>query len=153
MTHWKRWRTELNLTHITPDDCAELAALDKRCFAVPWSEHSFREETENRLATYIIARQDGKITGYCGFWRVGDEVQITNIAVLPEYRRQGTAAAMIDEMFGECAGAEQFVLEVRESNAAAIGLYEKYGFEKAGVRKNFYRSPTENGIVMIRRKD
>lgn len=143
----------MKLTRITPDDCAELAALDKRCFAVPWSRQSFREETENRLATYIIAREDDKIIGYCGFWRVGDEVQITNIAVLPEYRRCGTASVMIDEMIAESADAEQIVLEVRESNLAAIGLYEKYGFECAGVRKNFYRSPTENGIVMIRRKN
>lgn len=143
----------MKLTRITPDDCAELAALDKRCFAVPWSRQSFREETENRLATYIIAREDDKIIGYCGFWRVGDEVQITNIAVLPEYRRCGTASAMIDEMIAESADAEQIVLEVRESNLAAIELYEKYGFECAGVRKNFYRSPTENGIVMIRRKN
>ena len=143
----------MKLTRITPDDCAELAALDKRCFAVPWSRQSFREETENRLATYIIAREDDKIIGYCGFWRVGDEVQITNIAVLPEYRRCGTASAMIDEMIAESADAEQIVLEVRESNLAAIGLYEKYGFECVGVRKNFYRSPTENGIVMIRRKN
>ena len=143
----------MKLTRITHDDCAELAALDKRCFAVPWSQQSFLEETENRLATYIIAREDNKIIGYCGFWRVGDEVQITNIAVLPEYRRCGTASAMIDEMIAECDDAEQIVLEVRESNTAAIGLYEKYGFESAGVRKNFYRSPTENGIVMIRRKN
>lgn len=143
----------MKLTRITPDDCGELAALDKRCFAVPWSRQSFREETENRLATYIIAREGDKIIGYCGFWRVGDEVQITNIAVLPEYRRCGTASAMIDEMIAESADAEQIVLEVRESNLAAIGLYEKYGFECAGVRKNFYRSPTENGIVMIRRKN
>lgn len=143
----------MKLTRITHDDCAELAALDKRCFAVPWSQQSFLEETENRLATYIIAREDNKIIGYCGFWRVGDEVQITNIAVLPEYRQRGIASAMLDEMTAECDDAEQIVLEVRESNTAAIGLYEKYGFESAGVRKNFYRSPTENGIVMIRRKN
>lgn len=135
------------------DDCAELAQLDKQCFAVPWSEQSFREETENKLATYILAKEDGKIAGYCGFWRVGDEVQITNIAVLPEYRRRGFAAAMIEEMLAESVGAKQFVLEVRESNTSAAALYEKYGFCAAGVRKNFYRDPVENGIVMIRRED
>lgn len=143
----------MKLTRMTLNDCAELAALDKRCFAVPWSQRSFCEETENPLAAYIVAKDDNKIIGYCGFWRVGDEVQITNIAVLPEYRRCGTASAMIDEMISECADAEQIVLEVRESNTAAIKLYEKYGFENAGMRKNFYRSPTENGIVMIRRKN
>ncbi|MDD6736145.1 MAG: ribosomal protein S18-alanine N-acetyltransferase [Clostridiales bacterium] len=143
----------MRLERITPEDCAELAELDKRCFAVPWSEKSFREETENSLATYVLAKEDGKIIGYCGFWKVYGEVQVTNIAVLPEYRHRGVASALIDEMLAQCEGEEQFVLEVRASNSAAVSLYEKYGFKRAGVRRHFYRSPDEDGIVMIRREN
>lgn len=133
-------------------DCRELAELDKRCFSVPWSEQSFLEETNNTLATYLLAKENSKILGYCGFWRVSGETQITNIAVLPEYRRRGIAKALADKMLEICKDDEQIVLEVRESNSAAISLYEKLGFSKAGIRKRFYHTPDEDGITMLRRK-
>ena len=99
-----------------------------------------------------MAKLDNKIAGYCGFWRVLGEAQITNIAVLPEYRRQKIASRLAEKMISLCGEDEQIVLEVRESNIAAIALYEKLGFVKAGIRKRFYRNPDENGITMIRRK-
>ena len=137
---------------MTEADCRELAELDKICFSTPWSEQSFKEETKNSLATYLLAKLDNKIAGYCGFWRVLGEAQITNIAVLPEYRRQKIASRLAEKMISLCGEDEQIVLEVRESNIAAIALYEKLGFVKAGIRKRFYRNPDENGITMIRRK-
>ncbi len=133
-------------------DCRELAELDKRCFSTPWSERSFLEEAENSLATYLLAKVDGKIVGYCGFWRVSGEAQVTNIAVLPEYRRQKIARNLAEKMLAICEEDEQIVLEVRKSNIAAISLYEKLGFTEAGIRKRFYRDPIEDGITMIRRK-
>lgn len=133
-------------------DCRDLAELDKICFSTPWSEQSFLEETQNSLATYLLAKIDGKIVGYCGFWRVSGEAQVTNIAVLPEYRRQKIAENLAKKMLEICADDEQIVLEVRESNLAAISLYEKLGFIKAGIRKRFYHSPDEDGITMLRRK-
>ena len=137
---------------MTEKDCRTLAELDKKCFAVPWSERSFLEEVNNRLATYLLAREDGKIVGYCGFWRVSGEAQVTNIAVLPEYRRRKIAKALAEEMLKICASDEQIVLEVRKSNEIAISFYEKLGFEKAGIRKRFYHSPDEDGITMLRRR-
>ena len=133
-------------------DCRELAELDKRCFSTPWSEQSFSEEAENSLATYLLARSDDKIVGYCGFWRVSGEAQVTNIAVLPEYRRRKIAESLAKRMLELCADDDQIVLEVRKSNFAAISLYEKLGFTKAGIRKRFYRDPIEDGITMVRRK-
>lgn len=140
----------MQITRMNKDDAAELAKLDKICFAAAWSEQSFREEADNRLARYFLAREDNRIIGYCGVWLVQDEGQITNIAVLPEYRRRGIATALLKYLIDECGECTQIVLEVRESNLDAIRLYEKFGFKKAGIRKNFYHSPTENGIVMIR---
>lgn len=141
----------MKIDSIKKSDCAELAALDRVCFAVPWSEKSFFEETENPNARYFIARDENKIVGYCGFWRVADEGQVMNIAVLPEYRRRGIAAMLIECMINAAENLEQLVLEVRESNIGAIRLYEKFGFEVAGRRKKFYHSPEEDGLVMIRR--
>ena len=142
----------MEIAEMTKNDCHELAELDKKCFSVPWSEQSFSEETENKLATYLLAKKDDKIVGYCGFWRVSGEAQVTNIAVLPEYRRQKIAETLAKKMLELCAEDEQIVLEVRKSNSAAILLYEKLGFEKAGIRKRFYKNPDEDGITMLRRQ-
>lgn len=142
----------MKITELTEQDCRELAELDKRCFATAWSEQSFLEETKNKLATYLLAKEDGKIVGYCGFWRVSGEAQVTNIAVLPEYRRRKIAERLAEKMLEICAEDEQIVLEVRKSNEIAISFYEKLGFNKAGIRKRFYRNPEEDGITMLRRK-
>ncbi|MBQ7751484.1 MAG: ribosomal protein S18-alanine N-acetyltransferase [Clostridia bacterium] len=141
----------MEITKMTEKDCQELAELDKKCFSVPWSEQSFLEETKNKLATYLLAKDNGKIVGYCGFWRVSGEVQVTNIAVLPEYRRRKIAKTLAEEMLKLCGEDEQIVLEVRKSNEIAISFYKKLGFSEAGIRKQFYRNPDEDGITMIRR--
>ncbi len=140
----------MKIAPMTIEDAKELAVLDKLCFSVPWSEKSFCEEAENPLATYFVAREDDKIVGYGGIWNVSGEGQITNIAVHPDMRKKGIASRILEALI-ECATlCEKIFLEVRESNTAAICLYEKYGFTKCGVRKNFYHSPVENGIIMIR---
>lgn len=143
----------MQIVKMTIEDAPELAVLDKACFSVPWSEKSFSEEAENPIATYFLAKMDEKIVGYCGVWLVSGEGQITNIAVLPEYRKNGIASRLLKKVMEHSKGAEQIILEVRESNAPAIGLYEKFGFFKAGIRKNFYHSPTENGITMVWREN
>lgn len=140
----------MKIIKMTEAHAQSLAELDKICFSVPWSENSFREEAENALAKYFVAEDNGKIIGYSGVWCVQDEGQITNIAVLPEYRRQGVASKLLEHLVNECRELSQLVLEVRESNSGALALYEKYGFKKVGMRKNFYHSPTENAIIMIR---
>lgn len=136
---------------MTMEDAKELAILDQLCFSVPWSEKSFLEEAKNPLATYFVAKEDEKIVGYGGIWNVSGEGQITNIAVHPDNRKKGIASEILKELISNSKSCEKIFLEVRESNNAAICLYEKYGFEKCGVRKNFYHSPQENGIIMIRK--
>lgn len=153
MKHSERRRTGLQIVKMTAAHASELAELDKICFAVPWSEESFLKETENSLAKYFVAEENGKIIGYGGVWCVQEEGQITNIAVLPEYRRSGVASKILEEIIDACADMERIVLEVRESNTSAIALYEKYGFKNVGTRRNFYHSPTENAIIMIRGED
>ena len=138
----------MEIIKMEKSDAAELAELDKICFAVPWSEKSFSDEAENALAKYFVAKDNGKIVGYGGIWIVADEGQITNIAVLPEMRRCGVASKLLEKLL-DAAKDMPVVLEVRKSNDAAITLYEKYGFSKIGERKNFYHSPVENAIIMM----
>lgn len=135
---------------MTIEDAKELAILDQLCFSVPWSEKSFEEEAKNPLATYFVAKEGDKIVGYGGIWNVSGEGQITNIAVHPGERKKGIASKILEHLISSAKPCEKIFLEVRESNNAAICLYEKYGFKKCGIRKNFYHSPQENGIIMIR---
>jgi len=135
---------------MTKEDSFELSLLDKLCFSVPWSQNSFEEEADNHLATYYVAKVDDRIVGYGGVWKVAGEGQITNIAVHPDFRKKKIASAILKRIIDECTDTFRIILEVRESNVPAICLYEKYGFKKAGIRKNFYHSPDENGITMIR---
>lgn len=127
-----------------------LSELDKSTVgAEGWSAESFRSEAvkENGYVLYIV-QEESVIALLTGYSAVG-EGDVTNVAVLPEYRRKGLAGQLIAEFERLLPiDAEDVFLEVRESNAPAIALYEKCGFERLSVRKNFYSSPRENAIVM-----
>lgn len=140
----------LTFSQIKESDAKELAKLDEQCFCVPWSENSFLNDANNPIAEYVIARIDDKIVGYAGFWQVLDEAQITNIAVLKEFRRQKIAQKMLVYLIEKAKAKKLKILslEVRESNIAAINLYSGLNFKKVGIRKNYYKNPTENAILM-----
>lgn len=135
---------------MTAADAGDMAAIDKICFAVPWSEKAFCDEAENDLAVYFIAKDDGKCVGYAGFWNVSGEGGITNVAVLPEYRRKGIASALISEMIKKAneLSLDLLTLEVRRSNTAARALYNKFGFEIIGGRKRYYSDNREDALIM-----
>ena len=92
----------------------------------------------------------GAVVGYAGLQVVLDEGYITNVAVRPDYRRQGIAGELLGvfRRFAEGNKLAFLTLEVRESNAAARALYSKYGYKEVGVRKNYYDHPKENAILM-----
>ena len=140
----------LTFSQIKDSDAKELARLDKECFSIPWSENSFLNDAKNPIAEYVIARIDDKIVGYAGFWQVLDEGQITNIAVLKDFRRQKIAQKMLFELIEKAKSKNLKVLslEVRESNVAAINLYSGLNFKTVGIRKNYYKNPTENAVLM-----
>lgn len=137
---------------MTLEDVTEIAALDKICFKVPWSEKSFRDEMSNKLAIYRVAKDNGKCIGYAGFWNVSGEGGITNVAVLPEYRRQGIGSMLITEMIktAETLKLDLLTLEVRKSNTAAQHLYSKFGFEIIGERKRYYSDNGEDAYIMTK---
>lgn len=130
--------------------CEKLSALDRLCVGADgWSAESFRSEAEKENGI-VLCITDGEDMAalLSGYTAVG-EADITSVAVAPEYRRRGLALRLM-ERFEELLpeDTESIFLEVRESNAAAIALYEKCGFLRLSVRKNFYSSPRENAVVM-----
>ncbi len=140
----------LEITKMTSAHIEEIARLEKECFSSPWSEEGLRSELDNSFARFFVALSDGKIAGYIGSHNVLGEVYITNVAVFPEFRRNGVGKTLVDFLVNEMKAEEaEFVtLEVRESNFNAIALYEKSGFEKVGKRKDFYEKPREDGVLM-----
>ncbi len=131
---------------------AEIAKLERICFVTPWTESMLEEELYNPAACFIVAEgEDGSVLGYAGVHVVLDEGYIDNVAVQEGCRHLGVADAMVNLFcrFGEEKLAF-LTLEVRQSNLAAIHLYEKHGFSEVGRRKNYYKLPDEDAILMTR---
>lgn len=130
-----------------------ISELEKICFSQPWSENSLSEELDNRTAHFLVAENEtGTVMGYIGVFVVCESCYISNVAVFPDFRRSGVGKALLDAA-SETAkefGAESVSLEVRPSNTAAIQLYISSGFEEVGLRKNFYRSPVEDALILTK---
>ena len=134
----------------TPEDIADIANIEKACFSCPWSENAIRESMTAGTAFYV-ARIDNKIAGYMGLSKIAGEGYVTNIAVLPEYRRKGVGKALLQHAINDCETQLEFIsLEVRVSNGTAISLYNKFGFVEAGRRKRFYTNPDEDALIMTK---
>lgn len=134
-----------------PKDVEAAARLEAEIFTRPWSPQGFLDAITGSNTIFLVAVGQ-ELLGYCGMYCAADEGEITNVAVGPLARRQGVGSALMDRLLKESreAGICKCVLEVRISNEEAIHLYEKKGFTVAGIRKNFYESPFEDGYVMVR---
>ena len=130
----------------------QIAALERRCFSSPWSESLLAQVLDNENASYLVAQgEDGTVLGYAGMQVILDEGYIDNIAVHPDYRRQGVAEALLGAFARFGAVHLAFLtLEVRPSNTAAVALYEKHGFQLVGCRRNYYTNPREDALLMTR---
>lgn len=140
------WQVEgLKEAHIP-----QIAAMERACFTDPWSESALRDELLSPLARYFVCTQEGQVLGYIGTRMVLDECQVANVAVSPSCRREGVASFLMEAMLDFCRreGMNLVTLEVRLSNSAAQALYEKFGFQKTGIRPGYYQSPPEDAILM-----
>ena len=144
----------IKIVPMTADHLEELEKLERICFSRPWSRKMLAEELENQCAAFLVAEDavTGKVVGYAGLLVVADEGYITNVAVFPEYRRQGIAAQIIQVFVNFALGNHLafLTLEVRPSNTAAIALYQSFGFEEVGRRKNYYDLPKEDALILTR---
>ena len=140
----------MKIFQMKKDHVAQIAALEMLCFGDPWSEGSIASELDNPLSLWLVAEQNGAVCGYVGSQTVLDETDMMNIAVHPDCRRQGIAAALISELVARLKerGSHILRLEVRESNTPAIALYNSMGFTQLGIRRNYYRNPKENALIL-----
>lgn len=138
---------------MTEQDVAQVVMLEKEAFSTPWSEQDFLEMIGADYAHYLVAEEDGQIIGSCGLRNILGEGEITNVVIHPEHRNKGIGLNMLCKLMtdGEKMGVQAFTLEVRESNAPAIHVYERIGFRPEGMRRDFYQNPTEDAVIMWKR--
>jgi len=131
-----------------------ILAVERASFTNPWTREMYLAELDHQgVAFFYVARDAGRrVVGFCSFWRVLDELHVNNLAVLPEYRRQGVASALLARVLeaGASMGSRRATLEVRHSNDAARRLYGGFGFVVAGIRRAYYTNPIEDALVLCR---
>lgn len=128
----------------------ELYNIEQNCFGTPWTKKMLECEINSPLSILETEELDGKIVGYALGRVVADEAELLKICVLSEYRKQGIAEKMLGKLLEKMRekGAAACFLEVRSKNAPAISLYQKLGFEKIALRRNYY--PDDDAVVMKR---
>ena len=138
------------ITNMRQEHVAQVAALEKLCFRDPWSENSVASELNNPLSLWLVALDGERLAGYVGSQTVMDESDMMNVAVHPDFRKQGIATTLILGLVEELRkkGSHCLMLEVRASNENAISVYRKLDFQEVGRRKNYYRIPREDALIL-----
>ncbi|MFL5895982.1 MAG: ribosomal protein S18-alanine N-acetyltransferase [Thermoleophilaceae bacterium] len=152
-----RRETALTIRRLIYADLPRVIAIERRSFPTPWSLAMFVLELSKPSGICLAAVDadggagDDSLAGYCVCSRYDTVWHLMNIAVDPDRRRQGIAAALLTRLFEESdKPGEQYTLEVRPSNDAAIALYEVFGFKRAGLRKGYYHDNKEDALIMWR---
>ena len=139
---------------IREEDVPQIHAIEKLCFAMPWSEESILHDVkENVVARWLVLDDgEGRVLAYAGMWFVLDEAHVCNVAVHPDFRRRGYGKRIFEAL---CSLAQEnsmsmMTLEVRRSNLAAQNLYHQCGFLDVGYRKRYYEDNREDALIMFR---
>ena len=142
---------DLDIRRLTYADLPNVIAIERRAFPTPWSLAMFVLELSKPTGICLAAVRDERLVGYLVCSRYDTVWHLMNVAVEPKLQRQGIASALIERLF-ELADApsEQYTLEVRTSNEAAIKLYEALGFRPAGRRRGYYHDNREDALIMWR---
>ncbi|MFP4498891.1 MAG: ribosomal protein S18-alanine N-acetyltransferase [Vulcanimicrobiota bacterium] len=146
----KNKKIQLALASLTEEDLEAVRIIEKQCFGYTWPQDQYAREIRNtKVACYLTAKHRGDLTGFVGAWMILDEVHITTIAVSPEFRGYRIGKFLLWSLFDK-AVKENYrwsTLEVNIENPAARHMYEQFGFEKIGERKDYY-GQGKNAIVM-----
>ncbi|GEM_PF-205303 len=132
-------------------DIDELLSIERLCFPTPWRREDFEHEVNNPAAYYVVLKTGGRIAAYGGMWLLPFAGHITNIAVHPEFRRQGLGKMLVRELLQRAQELSMRLvyLEVREHNAIAQSLYRQFGFRFAGVEQGYYPDSGEDAYIMV----
>ncbi len=144
----------LEIRRLSYADLPQIVAIERRAFTTPWSLAMFVLELSKSSGICLAALRAGRIVGYLVCSRYDVVWHVMNVAVDDRLRQQGIATALIERLFviADRPG-EQYTLEVRMSNAAAIRLYERFGFKAAGRRRGYYHDNREDAVIMWRSSD
>ena len=139
---------------IREEDVAQIHEIEKRCFAMPWSEESILHDIrENAVARWLVLDDGaGNVLAYAGMWFVLDEAHVCNVAVHPDHRRKGYGKKIFEALcnMAQANSMALMTLEVRRSNLAAQALYHACGFLDVGYRKRYYEDNKEDALIMYR---
>ncbi len=132
-------------------DLDGILQVENACSGMPWTMAQLEEELNYRFAHTFVAEKDERIAGFFTMHILGDEAHLNEFDVLPLEQNAGIGNALLRRLLEICneSGVRKITLEVRQSALPARHLYEKNGWKQVGVRKNFYRSPTEDGLVLL----
>jgi [ribosomal protein S18]-alanine N-acetyltransferase len=143
--------SDIEIRRLTYADLPQVIAIERRAFPTPWSLAMFVLELSKPSGICLAATQDGALVGYLVCSRYDTVWHLMNVAVDRPLQRQGIATALIERLFELADGpTEQYTLEVRTSNEAAIRLYERFGFRSAGRRRGYYHDNREDALIMWR---
>lgn len=142
--------TVMTIRNMEERDLKSVFEIEQRSFRTPWSELLFLEELRSPLCHSFVAVTGEVVYGSIHFAIILDEIHLRNVAVHPEFRQGGIAAALMGKMieYGREKGAFFGFLEVRSSNGPALGLYKKFGFRKRGIRRLYYSDTCEDAVIM-----
>ena len=143
---------EIKIEKMTAEDIPYIIEIEAEAYGEHhWSKSAFYDEMNNNLAKYYVAKTlAGEVVGYAGTWHIIDEGHITTISVKKSHLRKHIGEAIIIKILEDCYKNEikYLTLEVRVSNAPAIALYTKYGFNSLGTRKGYYQDNNEDALIM-----
>ena len=140
----------LDIRRLTYADLPQVISVERRSFPTPWSLAMFVLELSKPSGVCLAATRDSQVVGYLVCSRYDTVWHLMNVAVDPDLRRQGIATVLLEHLFEAVGDDAQYTLEVRESNRAAIALYERYGFRSSGVRRRYYQDNGEDAVIMWR---
>ncbi len=149
-------KAQVNIRSIKREDIDAILRIERASFPAPWSKQMFLNElSDPTFSFFLVAEEDGEVTGYAGFWLIIDEVHIGNLAIREDRRRRGTGRALLDALLRAAReqNARTATLEVRSSNNPAIALYHSFGFTRVGLRRGYYQDNREDAVLMTAQLD
>jgi ribosomal-protein-alanine N-acetyltransferase len=139
---------------LTEQDLPAALTIQEESFPIPWNERQFRDEMALRWSHVDALKnpKTGEVLATACWWTVADEAQILNIATATDHRRRGHGRQLLQQLLARATdlGCTQASLEVRVSNAAAVGFYQRFGFESIGRRPKYYRDNSEDALILAR---